>query len=36
MDTKYNPPVYKDNSWPENVKKEFIKELQKFMAFLTE
>lgn len=36
LDEQYNPQIYSDNSWPENVKKEFIAQLHKFMAALTE
>jgi len=36
LDDQYNPLIYQENSWPENVKKDFITQLHKFMATLTE
>lgn len=29
MDDVYNPQIYADSTWPENVKKEFIAQLHK-------
>ncbi len=29
MDDTYNPQIYNDSTWPENVKKEFIAQLHK-------
>lgn len=36
LDDYYNPKIYSDNSWPENVKKEFIAQMHKLMAAFTE
>lgn len=36
LDDVYNPKIYSDQSWPENVKKEFVGALHKFMATLTQ
>lgn len=36
LDDLYNPQIYQDSSWPENVKKEFIASLHKIMAAWTE
>ena len=36
MSNQYIPSFMADQTWPENVKKEFIAQLHKFMAILTE
>jgi len=36
LDDYYNPLIYNDNSWPDNVKKEFIAQMHKLMASFTE
>lgn len=36
MKKNFIPNFYEDQSWPENVKKEFIGNIQKFMAQLTQ
>lgn len=32
LDETYSNAIYKDNSWPENAKKEFVAALHRFMA----
>lgn len=36
MNSIFIPTFVKDPSWPENIKKEFLSQLHKFMAYLTE
>lgn len=36
MNNKVIPELLKDKSWPENVKKEFLAQLHKFMSTITE
>ncbi len=36
MNYTYIPSFMKDNSWPDNAKKEFLVQLHSFMASLTE
>ncbi len=36
MNNTFIPSFMKENSWPENVKKEFLGQLHKFMSYLTE
>lgn len=36
MEKQFTPAFMQDNSWPENAKKEFIAQLHKFNATVTE
>lgn len=36
MDTIYVPMVHANQSWPDTVKKDFVGQMHKFMAILTE
>lgn len=36
MNNNFIPFFMKENAWPENVKKEFLGQLHKFMSYLTE
>lgn len=36
MNQQFIPQFIQDSTWPENVKKEFLAQLHKFMATLTE